>query len=86
MKGNLQFRVVLPGQIERMFKAPVVLLLLALSATFAWAAVLQGQVPVPPLVGLVGTDISDIKWSGRFLWVVTDNGLARLDLSQGDGL
>jgi hypothetical protein len=84
MKGNLQFRVVLPVQLQRLFKATVVLPLLA--AMFAWAAVLQGQAPVPPLVGLVGTDISDIKWSGRFLWVVTDIGLARLDLSQGDGL
>ena len=39
-----------------------------------------------PFTGLVGTDIGDIKWSGRYLWVGTENGLARLDPNQASGL
>lgn len=43
----------------------------------------QNQNPAPH--SLLGTEISDLKWSGRYLWVATERGLARLDpaLSQG---
>jgi hypothetical protein len=42
--------------------------------------------PVPPVSGLAGAEISDIVWSGRYLWVATEQGLARLDPELGDGL
>ncbi|MDA0335135.1 MAG: hypothetical protein O2782_08230 [bacterium] len=40
----------------------------------------------PPLAGLVGTNITDVVWSGRYLWVSTERGLARLDPTVGEGL
>ena len=40
----------------------------------------------PPLSGLVGTGIGDVVWSGRYLWVATERGLARWDPARGDGL
>ena len=39
-----------------------------------------------PLGGLLGSEIGDIVWSGRYLWVATENGLARLDPSRASGL
>jgi len=42
--------------------------------------------PMPPLSGLVGTGIGDVVWSGRYLWVATERGLARWDPARGDGL
>ncbi len=39
-----------------------------------------------PLSGLIGSDIGDIRWSDRHLWVGTENGLARLDLDRFSGL
>ncbi|HJP31400.1 MAG TPA: FlgD immunoglobulin-like domain containing protein [Candidatus Latescibacteria bacterium] len=39
-----------------------------------------------PLTGLVGTSITDVVFSGRFLWVATERGLARLDPATGSGL
>lgn len=46
---------------------------------------LQGE-PVPPLSGLVGTGIGDVVWSGRYLWVATERGLAQWDPRRGNGL
>lgn len=40
----------------------------------------------PPLTGLVGTNMTDVVWSGRYLWVATERGLARWDPAVGDGL
>ena len=45
----------------------------------------QDQV-IEPIRGLVGASIGDIVWSGRYLWVGTESGLARLDPSQASGL
>jgi len=45
----------------------------------------QDQEP-EPLSGLIGSEIGDIAWSGRYLWVATENGLARLDPRQDSGL
>jgi hypothetical protein len=45
---------------------------------------LQDQNPAPH--SLLGTEISDLKWSGRYLWVATERGLARLDPAQSQGL
>ena len=43
--------------------------------------------PPPPSTGMLGSSITDVLWSGgRYLWVSTERGLARLDLSQGSGL
>lgn len=39
-----------------------------------------------PLTGLVGTSMTDVVWSGRYLWVATERGLARWDPQVGDGL
>jgi photosystem II stability/assembly factor-like uncharacterized protein len=39
-----------------------------------------------PFAGLVGTNIGDIKWSGRYLWVGTEGSLARLDPNRASGL
>lgn len=44
----------------------------------------QNQNPAPH--SLLGTEISDIKWSGRYLWVATERGLARLDPALNQGL
>ncbi|MFH1571967.1 MAG: hypothetical protein ABIL09_28515, partial [Gemmatimonadota bacterium] len=46
----------------------------------------QQDQPAPPLSGLVGTGIGDIVWSGRYLWVATERGLARWDPARGNGL
>ncbi len=35
---------------------------------------------------MLGSSITDVVWSGRYLWVSTERGLARLDPSRGDGL
>ena len=43
------------------------------------------QDTVPPVSGLLGTDIGDIVWSGRYLWIATERGLARLDPTRGNG-
>jgi len=68
---------------------------LALAAAWLAVAALPGRAatprsfrpaaPAPPLEGLVGAEISDIVWSGRYLWVATDHGLARLDPGRGTG-
>ena len=39
-----------------------------------------------PIRGLFGTSIGDIVWSGRYLWVGTESGVARLDPAQSNGL
>jgi len=46
----------------------------------------QTDDPVPPLSGLVGTGIGDVVWSGRYLWVATERGLAQWDPRRGHGL
>ena len=38
-----------------------------------------------PIRGLFGTSIGDIVWSGRYLWVGTESGVARLDPAQSSG-
>lgn len=44
------------------------------------------QEAVPPVPGLLGTDIGDIVWSGRYLWIATERGLARHDPTDSNGL
>ncbi len=39
-----------------------------------------------PIRGLFGTSIGDVVWSGRYLWVSTENGVARLNPAQNSGL
>lgn len=39
-----------------------------------------------PIEGLIGAGIGDIEWSGRYLWVATESGVARLDPAQHSGL
>lgn len=39
-----------------------------------------------PVRGLFGTSIGDVVWSGRYLWVGTESGVARLDPAQSSGL
>lgn len=39
-----------------------------------------------PIRGLFGTSIGDVVWSGRYLWVGTESGVARLDPAQSNGL
>ncbi len=47
----------------------------------------QGDVGAPrPIRGLVGTSVGDVIWSGRYLWVGTESGIARLDPAEGSGL
>ena len=46
----------------------------------------QDRETAEPFAGLVGTNIGDMKWSGRYLWVGTENGLARLDPNRASGL
>ena len=66
---------------------------LCLGALLLAAAPVQGAVPAgfqqdaePPPAGLIGSSITDVVWSGRYLWVSTERGLARLDPARGDGL
>ena len=51
-----------------------------LPADTAWS---QDTEPYP---GLLGSEIGDIVWSGRYLWVATESGLARLDPNLASGL
>ena len=39
-----------------------------------------------PIRGLFGTSIGDIVWSGHYVWVGTESGVARLDPAQSNGL
>ena len=41
--------------------------------------------PTEPISSLFGTEIGDIVWSGRYLWVATESGVARLDPGQATG-
>jgi len=43
------------------------------------------QNPPPAPRSLLGTEIADLKWSGRYLWAATERGLARLDPAQSQG-
>jgi hypothetical protein len=43
------------------------------------------EAELEPISGLFGTEIGDIVWSGRYLWVATQSGLARLDPSRASG-
>ncbi|MEE3232552.1 MAG: hypothetical protein VX294_00165 [Candidatus Latescibacterota bacterium] len=38
-----------------------------------------------PIDSFFGTEIGDIVWSGKYLWVATENGVARLDPTKADG-
>ena len=40
---------------------------------------------IPPITGLLAADVGEITWSGRYLWVATEGGLARLDPLQNTG-
>ena len=48
------------------------------------AGFLQDAEP-PPTTGMLGSSITDVVWSGRYLWVSTERGLARLDRTRGEG-
>ena len=39
-----------------------------------------------PIRGLFGSEFGDVVWSGRYLWVGTESGIARLDPSLNTGL
>ena len=39
-----------------------------------------------PIRGLFGAEIGDVVWSGRYLWVGTESGVARLDPAVSSGL
>jgi hypothetical protein len=38
-----------------------------------------------PIDSFFGTEIGDVVWSGKYLWVATENGVARLDPAKADG-
>ena len=38
-----------------------------------------------PTTGLLGADIGDMAWSGRFLWIATESGLGRLEFGPQNG-
>ena len=67
---------------------PLTTFLLVLAATTASALLPQTfhQDESGPLVGLDGTSMSDVAWSGRYLWVATNKGLARWNPADGTGL
>lgn len=46
----------------------------------------QDVEPSQPLPGLLGSSMNDVVWSGRFLWVATERGLARWNPADGSGL
>jgi hypothetical protein len=60
-----------------------------LTAGSVWAALplgLRQDETATPLPGLIGAEIGDIRWSGRYLWVATESGLARLEPARASGL
>ncbi len=69
---------------------PVLAVVSAATVSLQAAPSLLPQTPhqeaVPPVPGLLGTKIGDIVWSGRYLWIVTEHGLARLDPKDSNGL
>ncbi len=65
--------------------AVLVALLLASAAATAQEPAL-GRLAVAPIPGLIGAEIGDIRWSGRYLWVATESGLARLEPGRASGL
>ena len=69
---------------------PVLAIVSAAALSLQAAPSLLPQTPhqeaVPPVPGLLGTDIGDIVWSGRYLWIATERGLARLDPTDRNGL
>ena len=40
---------------------------------------------VDPIDSFFGAEIGDIVWSGKYLWVATENGIARLDPTEAAG-
>ena len=94
MKLYFRTRDFNPGGILRFFLAAAALLCCA-SGTPRLTTDAEAAVPLrfhqdgdtaEPFAGLIGTDIGDMKWSGRYLWVGTENGLARLDPNRASGL
>ena len=69
---------------------PVLAIVSAATLSLQAAPSLLPQTPhqeaVPPVPGLLGTEIGDIVWSGRYLWIATERGLARLDPTDSNGL
>ena len=69
---------------------PVLTVVTAAALSLQAAPSLLPQTPhqetVPPVPGLLGTDVGDIVWSGRYLWIATERGLARLDPRDRNGL
>ncbi len=65
------------------------ILALLLSVLFCWqtseARPHRFHQNAEPIASLFGTEIGDIVWSGRYLWVATESGVARLDPSQTSG-
>ena len=41
----------------------------------------QDEDEILPIAGLLAADVGKMTWGGRYLWVATEGGLARLDLS-----
>ncbi|MEW6749930.1 MAG: FlgD immunoglobulin-like domain containing protein [Candidatus Latescibacterota bacterium] len=66
--------------------------LLGLAAWLLGAVPAPGVLPLgllqetPAPAGLLGSEIGDIRWSGRYLWVATESGLARLEAGRQSGL
>ena len=78
-----------PGGSLRRVRPRLSILAFLLAGSLTAAAALLPQrfhQDSPALQGLVGTTMSDVVWSGRFLWVATERGLARWNPLDGTGL
>ena len=45
----------------------------------------QDEDEILPIAGLLAADVGKMTWGGRYLWVATEGGLARLDPSEKSG-
>ncbi len=58
--------------------------LLSLTSAFH-ATPMRHHQTADPISSFFGTEIGDIVWSGKYLWVATENGVARLDPITAEG-
>ena len=58
--------------------------LLSLTSAFH-ATPMRHHQTADPIGSFFGTEIGDIVWSGKYLWVATENGVARLDPITAEG-
>lgn len=75
-----------PGPHRRVRVLQTIPFLLMLATSALWSLPQTFHQDEAPLPGLVGTSMSDVVFSGSYLWVATERGLARWNPQDGTGL